>query len=47
VPALREGRALVATRQIGKKVRGVVEERIELELKIVDHLAGEVGLDRF
>ena len=47
VPAWREGCALVATRPRGKKVRGVVEERSELELKVVDHCAGELGLDRF
>lgn len=47
VPALREGRALGAARQRRKKVRGIVEERIELERQVVDHLARAVGLDRF
>lgn len=46
VPALREGRALVATRQISQKVCSVVAERIELERKVVNHLAGQGGRDR-
>jgi hypothetical protein len=42
----RVERALLLAKEV-KKVRGVVEERIELELKVVDHFAGEVGLDCF
>jgi hypothetical protein len=46
VPAWREGRALVATGQRGKKGRGVVAERIALELTSVDHCACEGGRAR-